>query len=282
LGDQANRPFVFRPSSLRMPKTDQLFSDGEAYERLMGRWSRLVAKEFLAWPDTPNSLRWLDVGCGNGAFTEELITHGAPANVIAIDPSPDQLAYARTRMGAQAAEFQQGDAENLAFGSGSFDVAVMALVISFLNDPARALAEMKRVVRPGGWVATYMWDIPGGGVPVDPIYKAVKSLGIGLVLPPNSAVSQRHAMQQLWERAGLVFIETTLIRIPVVYSSFDEFWDSNTVPVGPQGKLISKMSSPVREQLRARLYDDLPINPDGRIAYEAFANAVKGRVSTAA
>jgi ubiquinone/menaquinone biosynthesis C-methylase UbiE len=136
----------------------------------MGRWSRLVGKAFLAWLDTAKTLQWLDVGCGNGAFTEEIIAHCAPATVVAIDPSDDQLAFARMRPEANIVDFRRGDAQALRFADASFDVAVMALVISFLPDPAKAVSEMARVVRPGGWVATYMWDVPGGGTPVDPVY----------------------------------------------------------------------------------------------------------------
>lgn len=261
-----------------MSEADRLFTDGEAYEQLMGRWSRLVGEAFLDWLDVPKGLRWLDVGCGNGAFTEELIARCAPASVIAIDPSDDQLAYARTRPGAKMAEFRVGDAQVLPFADGSFDVAIMALVISFLADPAKAVAEMARVVRPGGWVATYMWDLPGGGAPVTPIYAAVKSLGMAPPLPPNPAVSRRDALQELWETAGLDSIDTRVIRIPVVYSDFDDFWNSNSVPIGPQGKLIHGMSPSAKEQLRTRLRERLPIASDGRIAYESYANAVKGRV----
>jgi ubiquinone/menaquinone biosynthesis C-methylase UbiE len=113
-----------------MGSADKLFTDGEAYERLMGRWSRLVGQEFLDWLDAPKNLRWLDVGCGNGAFTEEIILHCAPATVMAIDPSSDQLAYARKRPGMKSAEFRVGDALKIPFADNSFDVAVMALVIS--------------------------------------------------------------------------------------------------------------------------------------------------------
>jgi len=257
---------------------DELFSDGAAYERLMGRWSRLVGQAFLDWLDVPKRMRWLDAGCGNGAFTEELITRCAPSTVTAIDPSGEQLAYARNRPGAKAAEFRIGDAQKLPFGDDSFDAAIMALVISFLPEPDKAAAEMTRVVRDGGWVATYMWDFFGGGSPVYPINQAIKSLGRDPALPPNPGVSSRGAMQKLWESAGLKSVDTEVIRIPVVYSDFDDFWNSNTVPVGPQGKLIESMSAGERERLRARLPDHLPIASDGRIVYEAFANAVKGRV----
>jgi SAM-dependent methyltransferase len=244
----------------------------------MGRWSRLVGESFLDWLDAPKGLRWLDVGCGNGAFTEELIARCAPAALTAIDPSEDQLAYARTRSGAEVADFRVGDAQKLTFDDGSFDVAVMALVISFLPNPEKAIAEMTRVVRHGGWVATYMWDVPGGGVPCDPIYVGLESMGMTSVRPPNPGVSKQEAMQRAWQNAGLSSIETRVIRIPVTYSSFDDFWDSNTVPVGPQGKLIDGMSNSARRQLRTRLRERLPVGSHGRISYEAFANAVKGRV----
>ena len=154
----------------------------------------------------------------------------------------------------------------------------LQLVVSFLPDPARAVAEMARVVRPSGWVATYMWDIPGGGAPTDPIYVSLESMGMTSVRPANPVVSRREAMEDLWEKAGLESIDTRVIRIPVVYSDFDDFWDSNTVLIGPQGKLIARMSTSEREQLRTDLRDRLPTASDGRIVYESFANAVKGRV----
>src|SRR6516164_5429862 len=216
----------------------ELFTDGEAYERMMGRWSRLTGETFLAWLDLPKGLRWLDVGCGNGAFTEEIITRCAPATVMAIDPSNEQLAFARTRPGAKMAKFEMGDAQKLSFGDGTFDVAIMALVLAFLLDPAKAVAEMTRVVRPGGWVATYMWDILNGGSPTTPIYTAIESLGSTLPVRPNPAASRLEAMHGFCEMAGLEAIETRVIRIPVRYADFDDFWDSNTVPVGPQGKVM--------------------------------------------
>jgi SAM-dependent methyltransferase len=255
-----------------------IFTDGVAYERLMGRWSRLVGQKFLDWLDAPNRLRWLDVGCGNGAFTNEIIARCAPTAVTAIDPSNEQLAYARTRPGTEMAHFEVGDAQKLSFGEGTFDVAIMALVLSFLPDPSKAVAEMVRVTRSGGWVATYMWDVQGGGSPTTAIYAAIESLGLAVPVRPNPAASRLEAMRDFWEMAGLDRIETFVIRIPVSYANFDDFWDSNSAPIGPQGKVIAGMSPGMREQLRTRLRDQLPIGSDGQIFYESFANAVKGRV----
>jgi SAM-dependent methyltransferase len=261
-----------------MNQMSHLFADGEAYERLMGRWSRDAGEIFLDWLDIPANRRWLDVGCGNGAFTEALIARCAPVEVIGVDPSEGQVAFARTRPGARSARFRIGDAHLLPFGEDSFDVAVMALVVTYLSDPAKAVSEMVRVVRPGGWVATYVWDVPGAGTPVHPIYVAMESLGMPAPRPAGASVSRRDTMRALWEDAGLEVIESRVIRIPVVYSDFDDFWDSNTVPVGP-GKAIHEMSATAREQLRARAREQLLVGSDGRIAYESFANAVKGRVS---
>lgn len=128
------------------------FDDGDAYERLMGIWSRTVGQVFLDWLSPSPGQRWADIGCGNGAFTEAILRKCAPAKVDGIDSSEGQLAYARTRAGVQGAIFRQGDARALPYADASFDIAVMALVIHFVPDPARGVAEMARVVRPGGWV----------------------------------------------------------------------------------------------------------------------------------
>jgi ubiquinone/menaquinone biosynthesis C-methylase UbiE len=110
---------------MQMEKVE-LFTDGQAYERMMGRWSRLIGETFLDWLDIPKGLRWLDVGCGNGAFTEEIIARSAPATVVAINPSEDQLAFARTRPRANMAKFEVGDAQKLTFGNDAFDVACIS------------------------------------------------------------------------------------------------------------------------------------------------------------
>ena len=243
----------------------------------MGRWSRVVGDAFLEWLDVPPGLRWLDVGCGNGAFTEVLIARCAPDEIIAIDPSDGQLAYARARQGTKMAQFRVGEAQSLPFADNSFDAAAMALVINFLSDPVKAAAEMARVVRRGGWVATYMWDVPGGGLPVEPINVAMSSLGMNLRNVPDGAASERNNMRAIWEKAGLQSIDTRVIRIPIVYSDFDDFWDTNSAPIGPRGKALDDLPPHAKEQLKTRLREQLPTASDGSIRYEGFANAVKGR-----
>lgn len=260
-----------------MGEAEKLFTDGEAYEKRMGRWSRIVGEVFLDWLAVPKGLRWIDVGCGNGAFTEVLIARCAPSAVSAVDPSEGQLSYARTRPGAELAEYRVGDAQALPYPDRSFDAAAMALAISFVPDPVKAAVEMTRVVKPGGWVATYMWDLPGGGIPIQPMFRALKSLGIAVSVP-GTEVSRQDDMRAVWEKAGLQSIDTRVIRIPVVYTDFNDFWLSYSVPEGPSGMAIRKMSPAQIEQLKVALRDELPTGPDGNIAYEAFANAVRGRV----
>ncbi len=196
--------------------------------------------------------------------------------MTAIDPSDDQLAYARARPRVKPAEFRVGSAEKLPFAENSFDVAVMALVISFLSDPsgngngARGTSGRMRC-------DLYVGH-SGGGVPVDPIYVKLESMGMTSMRPLNTEISRREVMQELWRKIGLESVDTRVIRIPVEYSDFDDFWVSNTVPIGPQGKLIDGMSANEKEQLRSRLRDRLPIAADGRVTYVSFANAVSGRV----
>jgi len=165
----------------------------------------------------------------------------------------------------------------LPFPDRSFDAAAMALVITFIPDPAKAVAEMARVARPGGSVATYMWDTLAGGVPLAPLGTAFKAMGKNYTRVSSDA-SNREVMQSLWQDAGLQEIETRQIRIPITYSSFEDFCESNLVPIGPAGQVLKAMSPSEIVQLKDRLREILPIAADGRIAYEAFANAIKGKL----
>ena len=189
------------------------FDDGVAYERMMGAWSRLAGGTFLDWIVPRPGLRWVDVGCGNGAFTELVVERCAPAEVHGIDPSEGQLKYARARPATRIAEFRQGDAMALPFPDNSFDLAVMALVIFFVPDPAKGVAEMVRVVSPGGTVAAYAWDMAGGGFPLQPVQAELLAMGFAPVRPPRSDASKIDALQNLWTDAGLDSVETRKIEV---------------------------------------------------------------------
>lgn len=260
-----------------MTSNDQLFTDGAAYERLMGRWSRRVGDIFVDWVDVPNNLHWIDIGCGTGVFTEQLIAHCSPAGVSAIDPSANQLAFARDRAGLEMVEFRVGDAEDLPFPDNSFDVAVMALVIHFVPHPSKAITEMARVLRPGGWAVSYVWDYTIGGSPTAPLGAAIKAMGLESPPPPSPKATSLRALEDLWRSANLSHIEMRAIRIPVEFADFNEFWSSITTPVGPAGKAIAEMSPSSLEELRKALRERTRVMPDGSVVYEACANAIKGR-----
>ncbi len=258
--------------------TDQQirFDDGGAYERYMGVWSRLVGDVFLDWLAPPRGARWLDVGCGNGAFTETIVERCAPASVAGVDPSEGQLTFARARARLRGADFRRGDAMALPYADGSFDVAVMPLVIFFVPEPAKGVAEMTRVVSPGGLVAAYAWDMHGGGFPYHVLQAEMRALGFPPPRPPSPEASREDMMRDLWTGAGLTGVDTRAITVRRTFASFDDYW--NTILGGASvGAKLAAMGPRESAELKHRLRAQLPADADGRMTYTSRANAVKGR-----
>ena len=253
------------------------FDDGAAYERMMGVWSRFAGDVFLDWLALPKGLRCIDVGCGNGAFTELVIERCAPLEVQGIDPSQAQLDFAKTRPAGRLAQFQQGDAMALAFPDDRFDAAFMALLIFFVPEPAKGVTEMARVVRPGGTVAAYAWDLPGGGFPLEPVFSELRALGQKILGPPRPEASAMQAMRELWTGAGLQEVETRKITVQRTFADFDEFWTVSTA-TGSIKPTLAALSAGDLATVKNRVRGKLPADAVGRITYGAFANAVKGRV----
>ncbi len=253
------------------------FDNGAAYERYMGVWSQLAGETFLDWLAPKAGLRWLDVGCGNGAFTELLAARCAPASLEGIDPAEGQLAFARTRPVARLARFTLGDAMALPFGDAAFGAAVMPLVIFFVPDPTKGVAEMVRVVGPGGSVSAYAWDMVGGGFPYELLHAELRALGLVVPVPPSSDASRLEALRSLWTGAGLQAVETRVITVQRTFASFDDYW--TTVLGAPSaGATLAKMPPADLARLQARMRELLPADASGRITYQARANAVKGNV----
>jgi ubiquinone/menaquinone biosynthesis C-methylase UbiE len=257
------------------------FQDGAAYERMMGVWSRLVGAEFLDWAAPAPGLRWIEVGCGSGAFTKVVCERCAPARIQGIDPSEAQLGFARTRPGVDAAEFRQGDAMALPYPDNGCDVAVMALVIFFVPDPAKGVAEMARVVAPGGTVMAYAWDsvgFPRSGVPNEPIQAELRAMGLEAARPVSADASRIDTMRALWSGAGLEVVETREIAVTRTFAHFDDFWTTtwrgNSGLVGIVGDMAPSDLDRLKEGVRARVNSDAA----GQIVCTGRANAVKGRV----
>jgi SAM-dependent methyltransferase len=261
-----------------MAETQLRFDDGAAYERYMGDWSQRAGTVFLDWLAAPPGLKWIDVGCGNGAFTELLVERCAPAEVQGIDPSDAQLAFARKRSASRLAKFDIGDAMALPFPAKTFDAAIMALVIFFVPDPAKGVAEMVRVVRPGGKVAAYAWDILGGGFTLEPIRIELRAMGIKPLDPPTVEASRMETMRDLWTKAGLAAVETREITVQRTFANFEEFW---TITLGGSPSIrptVAAMSPADVESLKTRVRARLPVDAAGRVTQSSRANAIKGHI----
>jgi len=179
---------------------------------------------------------------------------------------------------ARPMEFRRGEATALPFPENSFDATVMALVIFFLPDPARGVAEMVRAVRPGGMVAIYAWEMLGGGFPFEPILVELRALELAYPQPPSADASRIDALKVLWEAAGLEAIEPQGMRVQRTFADFEEFW-TTTVGGGTNvGQTLAGLPADTIALLRQRVQARLPADAAGRITYGAHANAVKGRV----
>lgn len=254
------------------------FSDGEAYEKMMGRWSRMAGEKFLDWLTPPSGLRWLDVGCGNGAFTELLVDRTSPKFVEGIDPSEGLLARANQRIHRNKANFSIGDAASLPYQENQFDAAVMALVINFLPEPLKAVKEMIRVVKSGGMISTYIWDISGGGFTMEPIRKALNEMDVAAPVP-GAEITKMDNLTRTWEDAGLNQIQGKRIDIVLVYDDFEDFWLANTSIPNSVANAIARLPTNDIEILKEKLRSSLSIDDAGRVSYRAFANAVRGVVN---
>jgi SAM-dependent methyltransferase len=251
------------------------FDDGASYELMMGRWSLLVGERFLEWIDVPDGARWVDIGCGNGAFTELVVQRCRPASVQAFDPSPGQLAYARNRLPAGApVTWTEADAMQLPVADAVGDAAVMALVLFFVPNAAGGVAEMCRVVRTGGVVAAYHWDILGGGFPLADIGAEMLKLGIPPRLPPSAAASTIDASKALWQEAGLREVRTCQFTVQRSFDSFDDYWNSAATS-STMRPMFDAIPAARRELLKASVRHRVQAG-DGPLTLSARANAVSG------
>jgi ubiquinone/menaquinone biosynthesis C-methylase UbiE len=253
------------------------FDDGAGYERMMGKWSRLAGEVFLDWLKPPPGLRWIDVGCGNGAFTELLAERCRPAEIQGVDPSEAQLAFARSRHSAGIAHFRQGDAMALPFADNSFDAAAMALVIFFVPDPPAGVAEMARVVRPGGLVASYAWDVENGGFPNEPLLAEMRVMGLPAIRPPSAAASRMENLRALWSGAGLDRIETREIAVQRMFTDFDDFWGAALLGASIKAT-VATMTPDQLEHLKESVRTQLGAGHGKPVTLSARANAIRGRV----
>ncbi len=201
-----------------------------------------------------------------------------PAAVTGVDPSEGQLAFARKRGGTDKAVFVQGDAMKLPVPDKTIDIAAMALVLFFVPDTKKGISEMMRVVRPGGTIAAYVWDLPGGGFPLEPLQAEMRAMGMPVPLPPSAAVSDMIALRKSFVDAGLDDIETTEIRVERDFADYSDFW--NTALLSPSvGASIKALPAKDFETLKTRVRERLKPG-SGKLTAQARANAIKAKVRT--
>lgn len=202
------------------------YQDAARYDRTVGLWSRLAGQAVLHWMDVPANARWLDAGCGSGAVTALIVGRCAPASVLAIDPEPRQIEFARRRTDAGAARFEPGDVTAMkGIARGAFDAAIAALVLNLLRDPQKAASELLRVLRPGGVACAYSWDVAGGGSPIAPLRLAMRQEGVPEpVLGPSPSLCGEEGLRQLWRQAGLEQVVTCRIPVRRDFENLEDAW----------------------------------------------------------
>jgi SAM-dependent methyltransferase len=262
-----------------VPATPDRWSDAAEYERYVGRWSRLVAREFLGWIAVPWRQRWLDVGCGTGALSQTILARTQPAEVLGVDRSLAYAVAASRAVRENRARFATADAQALPVGGSRFDAVVSGLVLNFVPDPQRALTEMTRAARRGGTVALYVWDYAGrmemmrhfwdAAVALDP---AARARDEGQRFP----ICRPEALEAHAVAAGLADVACCAVEVPTEFRDFEDFWTpflSGDAPApGYCGSLDESSRARLRDAVRARL----PIMPNGTISLVARAWAVRG------
>jgi SAM-dependent methyltransferase len=260
-----------------MPEIRPAFDNADAYERYMGRWSRAIGEKFLTWLSPPKDTRWLDIGCGTGAFSELIAQHCAPKSLSGIDPSPQQTAFAQARL--PKADIRVADSMALPFGDDEFDAVASALVLHFIPDRGKAFAEMKRVARLGALVAAYTWERSGteDHAPYARMLRSFEAIGVEATRSPTVPEQQLDGLRACAEAAGLSDIATTRIEATQSFRNFDDYWEVQTLTVSPLGKAAAKLDEGQRARLRETMRGLLPIASDGSITYSARAVALKAR-----
>jgi SAM-dependent methyltransferase len=261
-------------------QSKSVWGSGAAYEPYVGRWSRLVAREFLSWLAISPSARWLDVGCGTGALSQTILAQASPAEVRGIDPSEGYLALARQQVRDVRVNFERGDARQLPVTAAAYDVTVSGLVLNFIPDLSAGVAEMIRVTKLGGTVAAYVWDYAGKMELMRYFWDTVTALkpearerDEGRRFP----ICQPDLLRNLFVKVGLHEVEVRAIDVPTHFRDFDDYWSPFLGGQGPAPDYAMSLTEGDRMALRERIRATLPFSEDGTIRLIARAWAIRGQ-----
>ena len=257
---------------------------GDSYEQYIGRWSRLVAPQFLAWLSISKGRRWLDVGCGTGALCRAILEDCSPASLVGVDPSEGFLAKANETLAGRA-KLSRSIATAIPLIDASVDVCCSALVLNFISDPHQAVTEMSRVTRDGGRVAAYLWDYAGKMELIRFFWDTVLEIdprGTEMDEGTRFPLCRPEALTLLFRNAGLHAVEATAIDITTSFSSFEDYWLPFLGGQGPAPTYVIALDGSNRQRLRERLRQRLAPQADGSIVLTARAWAVQGTVARSA
>jgi SAM-dependent methyltransferase len=264
-----------------MPRpTEAMWTDAEAYDAYIGRWSRVAARLFVEWLGVAPQAEWLDIGCGTGALTQAILDGADPKRVLGVDRSRAFAAHAAATITDARAGFEHADASSLPIRAGAFDAVVSGLMLNAMPDQPAALAEFVRVARPGGIVATYLWDFDGEMQVLRCFWEAARALDPQADSTSDDdeafAICKPDRLRAAFENAGLVDVEVRALDAPARFRDFDDYWTPLLRGHAPSQEHVAALSEERRTRLRDRLHASLPIAPDGSISLVARAWAAKG------
>jgi SAM-dependent methyltransferase len=245
-----------------------------SYDRFMGRYSALLSGQMADLADIGAGQRVVDVGCGPGALTAELVTRVGAANVAAVDPSAPFVEAARSRH--PGVDVRHAPAEELPFEDAAFDAALAQLVVHFMQDPVAGLREMSRVTRPGGVVAACVWDHAGGTGPLGAFWRVAHELDPAVADESGLAGAREGHLAELFADAGLRDIRSTVLVADLEHPTFEAWWEPFTRGVGPAGAYVATLDPEREAALRERCREVLS---DGPFVIEARAWAARGSAS---
>ncbi|MGZ8467434.1 MAG: class I SAM-dependent methyltransferase [Candidatus Binatia bacterium] len=258
-----------------------MFEVAEAYERQMGRWSRQLAPLLIEFAGVDAGERVLDVGCGTGSLSMAIARLTAAGSIVGIDASKGFIEYARAQNSDPRVVFELGDAQNLTYPDAWFDRCLSLLVVNHIPDTPKALQGICRVTKPGGVVATAMWDGTGGNEFNDRMWNVAVTIDANVTPASKRAgtYSSPAELTTLWRDAGLIEVDMTSLVMRVEYASFADYWQRFLEGQGPAGAYVMALAEERREALRQILHREIIGNRvDGRFALQAKAWAVRGVV----
>jgi SAM-dependent methyltransferase len=262
-----------------MAEPAEVWAVGSAYEPYVGRWSRLVAREFVAGLGVADGAAWLDVGCGTGALSQTVLGMAGPAVLVGIDPSVGYIGYARARLPDRRARFVVADARQLPVGDARFDIVVSGLVLNFVPDPAQAMREMARVTRAGGRVAAYVWDYADKMELIRCFWDAAAAIDPAAVQLDEGrrfGLCQPEPLARLFQDAGLTQVGVRPVEVLTRFRDFDDYWHPFLGGQGPAPGYAMALDEAQRAVLREELRARLPVTADGSIPLVARVWAVSG------